>query len=95
MTKEQIRTRIDEEYEDVLLADGFEDALVGVVEGWQSHGRVTVVCYDYGECVKVLMAQGMSAEEAEEYLDFNVLGAYAGKTTPVFLHDWRRVVMEE
>jgi hypothetical protein len=27
----------------------------------------------------------MTREEAEEYMDFNVLGAYMGEGTPVFI----------
>jgi hypothetical protein len=32
---------------------------------------------------------GMEEAEAEEYLDFNTVGAYVGKETPMFLHNWR------
>jgi hypothetical protein len=29
--------------------------------------------------------------EAEEYLDFNAIGAYVGEQAPLFLHDWRDI----
>jgi len=50
-----------------------------------------VVCYDYAKCVEILKAKSeMTEEEAEEFLNFNTLGAYVGETTPLFLHDWRK-----
>jgi len=63
-----------------LLADGFSGAFIGY--GYQFNNRVAV--YDYDECIKILM-RDMSYEEAIEYMDFNVTGAYVGPTTPVFL----------
>jgi hypothetical protein len=30
----------------------------------------------------------MSREEAEEYFEFNILGAYVGEYTPVFISRW-------
>jgi hypothetical protein len=30
----------------------------------------------------------MSHDEAQEYMDFNVLGAYVGEETPIFLGDY-------
>lgn len=74
-------------YPECLLADGFEDALIGVVYG---ACRDPVACYDYHKCVEILMKNGMEKDAANEYLEFNVLGASVGKYTPLFLHDWRR-----
>ncbi len=66
----------------LLLADGFESAFMGI--GTQFNTRFAV--YDYAQCIQVLVArQGMTDEEAEEYMSFNVTGAYVGKHTPVFL----------
>jgi hypothetical protein len=61
--------------------------VIGVVDG---ACREPVVCYDR-KCVEILLATTeMTAEEAEEYLEFNELGAYVGKYTPLFLHDWQK-----
>ncbi|HXA25616.1 MAG TPA: hypothetical protein VNW90_25335 [Acetobacteraceae bacterium] len=82
-----IRETLAEEYPELLTADGFDDAILGVVEGC---GRETVVCYDYGKCVQILMRDSkMDEAEAEEFLNFNTVGAYVGKETPMFLHNWR------
>ena len=67
-----------------LLADGFEDALIGY--GTQfSYG---VAVYSRRKCLDILVERdGMDYEEAVEFFDFNVTGAYAGENTPVFLED--------
>jgi len=65
----------------ILLADGFEDAFIGI--GWQFNTPFAV--YDIDKCKEVLMSRGLSAAEGAEYLDYNVLGAYVGTQTPVFL----------
>ena len=89
MTPTQILDSLREHYPECLLADGFEDALIGLVSG---ACRQPVACYDYQKCVRILMKRDkMSEDEAEEFMDFNVTGAYVGETTPLFLHNWRRV----
>lgn len=68
--------------EDTLLADGFEDALIGF--GYQ-HTKVIAI-YDYDKCVKVLMERDeMSEEDAIEHMEYNVVGSYVGEHTPIFL----------
>jgi hypothetical protein len=94
MTPEEIREALAERYPECLLADGFERALGGIVEGWVATddgiGQHAVACYDYATCVAILVEQGMDRDEAVEFLGYNTLGAYVGPYTPVFLHDWRR-----
>ena len=67
-----------------MLADGFEGALVGY--GYQFSYPVAV--YSKMDCMNILMERdGMTDEEAMEYFDFNVQGAWMGESTPVFLDD--------
>jgi hypothetical protein len=74
--------RLAEANENALLADGYEDALVGV--GHRAGGAVAV--YDWEKCLKVLMDRDkMTYEEAQEFFDFNTLGSFVGEFTPVFL----------
>ena len=65
-----------------LFADGFDDAILGlteVEEGWR-------VCYDIGRILEILVAEhGMDVDEAIEYYDFNIGGAYVGPLTPLFI----------
>ena len=86
MTTGEILEHLDD-YDGVIkTADGFEDALLGVVH---CKGREPVACYDYDRCVEILVAQGLSAEEAIEHLEFNTVDAYVGPLTPAFLENWR------
>ena len=68
--------------EDAITADGFEKALLGF--GHQFNTPVAV--YSKDRCLHVLMERdGMSREDAIEYFDFNVAGAWVGEGMPVFL----------
>ena len=88
MTTKAILEELEESYPEALTADGFDDAIVGVVERCS---QATVVCYDYQKCVAILMKRDkMSREEAEEFLNFNTVGAWVGENTPAFLHYWRK-----
>ena len=67
----------------VLLADGFEKAIIGVA---RRCGEDPIVCYDRAKCIKILIKRDkMTWLEAEEYFTFNVEGAWVGKQTPVFM----------
>jgi len=71
--------------EEIILFDGFEEALIGYVERFSSEGHVLVALYDRASCIRTLMERdGMSEEEAEEFFGFNVEGCYAGPLTPAF-----------
>lgn len=68
---------------DALLADGLEGAFLGYT---LNHHHATVAVYDYEKCIAVLVERdGMDAEGADEYLQFNTLGAYVGENGPLFV----------
>ena len=69
--------------EEILTADGFDYALIGVCE---RAGQPTIAMYDKDKCINLLIERdGMTEEEAEEYLYFNVVGAWVGEYTPCFV----------
>ena len=70
--------------EEFLQADGFDDALLGVVTDFNSEARLA---YSKSICIDSLVDQGMSYEEAIEYFDYNVAGAYVGEKTPIWVDD--------
>ena len=70
------------ETEEPLQADGFEEALIGT--GWQFTQELRV--YSVKKLLEVLM-RDMSYEEAREFYDFKIVGAYVGAGTPVFVED--------
>ena len=66
----------------VLLADGLESAFLGI--GAQQYTQFAV--YDEAKTLALYVERdGMTPEEAREWYEFNVVGAYVGKQTPIFL----------
>jgi len=71
-------------YDNVLYADGFEDALIGI--GIQGGTHKAVAVYNIEKMEQILMDRdGMDWGEAVEFLNFNTLGAYVGEHTPIYL----------
>jgi len=69
----------------MLKIDGHDDAIIGPACIWRNNTQVNVLVYD-GEVMRErLMNDGMSSEEAREYIEFNVEGAYVGVHTPVIV----------
>lgn len=69
------------EEEEVLLAEGFDDALIGL-------DMITNrAIYDSNKMIQILVQEEeMSIQEAVEYLEYNTWNAYVGDKTPIFLH---------
>ena len=68
---------------EALLADGFEDAYIGVCEVFN---RPPLAAYDRDKCIEILMERdGMDRDDAEEYFNFNVSGSWVGDNTPVYI----------
>jgi hypothetical protein len=66
--------------------DGFDDAIVGPASIWRSNSMVSVLVYDAEVMRSILMNRdGMSAEDAREFIEFNIEGAYIGEDTPVLV----------
>lgn len=75
--------------EEFLIADGLDDAFIGVGHAFNQ----ALVCYDVEKVIRILRKDGMSREDAQEYFDFNIAGAYMGENTPVFIEvnkNWRK-----
>jgi hypothetical protein len=73
-----------QEVEDVtiLKMDGFEDCVLGICEAF---GKQPVLAYSVPAVLEKLMDQGMDEEEAYEFFEFNIAGAYVGEGTPCFI----------
>lgn len=67
---------------ELLVMDGFDEAIVGV---FYRFGQGPVVAYDRQKVLELLEAQGMSWEEAIDFHQFNQAGAWVGDATPGFL----------
>src|SRR4030095_9358792 len=84
MTRDDLIDLLSDE-EQLALLEGpeFDAALVGLAE---RYGQPRIACYDYDKVITILKRQGMSDEEAVEWYDYNLIGAWMGETTPIFLH---------
>jgi hypothetical protein len=70
------------EDEELLLADGFDDAVIGIDESSMR------VIYSSGKCIEILMLQSeMLLDQAIEFFEFNVKGSYVGDKTPIWCED--------
>lgn len=67
--------------EDILKADGFDDAVIGI------DTQTIRLIYSVTRCVEILVLGGMDVDEAIEYFDFNVKGSYVGEKTPIWCDD--------
>lgn len=86
---EKLRDWIIEYNDEAMLADGFEDAIIGMCE---RIGEEPVVAYDRDKCIEILMGMIEESDDdedvremAEEYFGYNVIGSYVGEGTPVFI----------
>ena len=78
-----------------LKIDGFDDAVIGPALIWDGAGRrVTVLVYNAEQIRAILMDRdGMDEEEAREFIEFNIEGAYMGPHTPVLV--WENDMYDE
>ena len=67
----------------MMLANGLEDAFMGVAHRYGF--SEPVAAYDREKCIEILMRDGGTREEVEEYFEFNTLGAWVGEGTPIFV----------
>ena len=87
-TRDEINQYLTERDEDTLLMDGFDDALIGFS---QRINEPLLAVYSYEEMVKTcIFRDGMTDEEAEEYIEFNCIHAWVGEQTPVIVRDIHR-----
>ena len=77
---EKVTEALDEE--EITLADGFADAFLGI---GRQFGKPIAV-YSRRKCIEILM-RDMDEEQAEEYFEFNMAGAWVGETTPIYLEE--------
>jgi hypothetical protein len=74
------------DFDNMLCADGFDDAVIGFTAHQPS--RTNLIVYDYDKCILILMREGdMDYIEAVEYMEYNVIGAWLGEGTPLFMHN--------
>jgi len=76
---EQILEQYSEE--EILKADGFDDAIIGIEEN-----EIRLI-YSVSKCLEIMKDWGMDEGEAMEYFTYNVSGSYVGGKTPIWCWD--------
>ena len=80
LTRKDIQKWLEERELTILLADGLEDAFLGV----DITGEAPRAVYSIDDCIRIL-SKDMDPDDAEEYFWFNVAGAQVGPQTPTFI----------
>jgi len=82
-TRAEIEQALEELEENTLLMDGFDEAFIG----WSRRiNEPLLAVYSYDGLIKVCTERdGMSFDEAVEYVDYNVVGAWVGEKTPIIV----------
>jgi hypothetical protein len=79
--QDDLLTQIKEHNPEAMLADGFDDCIMG----YDKDGRVI---YSVGEIIDTLICRdGMTYEEATEFYGFNIECAYVGEFTPIYMYE--------
>jgi hypothetical protein len=83
LTREDIQEHLDALGETALLMDGFDEALIGFS---QRINAPFLAVYSWDKMMDVCMERdGMTWEEAEEYISHNCIGAWVGEQTPIIV----------
>jgi hypothetical protein len=83
--KQMIFNEIKESNPDALFADGLSDAIIGIAVRF---GKPPLVAYSVSKILEILHTRdGMTYAEATEFYDFNIVGAWLGEGTPIFIED--------
>lgn len=66
----------------MLKMDGYDDCIIGICE---RYGMSPVIAYDRVKVLQKLVNGGMNQQEAQEFYEYNQIGAWMGDGTPVFV----------
>lgn len=69
----------------MIKYEGYDEAILGPAYIWRDRQQVEVLVYDAEKIREILMRDGMEADEAREFIEFNIEGGYLGVTTPVLV----------
>jgi len=67
--------------------DEFDGAILGL---GRRCGQPDLLVYDVDKCIEILMKKdNMTQEEAVDFFEYNIVGAWMGEGTPIFLYSDR------
>ena len=79
--QEELKEAIVSANERAMLVDGHDDALAG----YDTQGRA--IYFVDAIIGRLMQRDGMTQEEATEFFDFNIAGAYVGEYTPIYMYE--------
>jgi hypothetical protein len=66
--------------------DDLDEAIIGPAMVWQKNSHIEVLVYNAEVIRNILMSRdGMTFEDAREFIEFNIEGAYIGPDTPILV----------
>lgn len=70
----------------MIKLEGYDNAILGPAYVWHEGEQVETMVYDAEKIREILMERdSMTAEEAREFIEFNIEGAYFGDDTPILV----------
>ena len=83
MNRKRIDQYLAEHDETALLMDNLDEAFIGFS---RRINEPLLAVYSWEKIIETLVVRdGMSYDEAIEYADFNILGAWVGEQTPIIV----------
>ena len=79
--QEELKESIKNANEMAMLVDGHDDALAG----YDTQGRA--IYFVDAIIGRLMQRDGMTQDEAIEFFDFNIAGAYVGEYTPIYMYE--------
>ncbi len=70
----------------MIKLEGYDDAILGPAYVWHDGEQIKTLVYSAEGIREILMKRdGMSPNEAREFIEFNIEGLYAGIDTPILV----------
>tara|TARA_B100002019_G_scaffold120636_1_gene103590 strand:- start:159 stop:422 length:264 start_codon:yes stop_codon:yes gene_type:complete len=71
------------EDEEALIANGFDEAIIGI-----TFGSNMIAVYSVKKIIDILVEDDeMDIADAIEHFEYNIAGSYLGEKTPIFVYD--------
>ena len=78
----------------MIKYDGYDEAIIGPASIWRNGTQISVLVYDAEKIREILMRDDiMDAEEAREFIEYNIEGGYLGIKTLVLV--WPNDIWDE
>lgn len=72
--------------------ESFNNSIVGIADEWREY---PVVIYSKSKMIDEMILKGYTFDEAVQFLEYNVWGAYLGDCTPIFSNDLNGITREK